>query len=192
MSPWLATALAAVLLLRLNGLQLPTELGGFGSFSVEELEDALWVVCQPPGAAEMLVCAAVLGESRRGVEDFKFVEPPVILQDEETFNDLNPESSSGGSSDSSDEDTGREREPDDDDDDDNSRKSRDDGGADKGYPDGPSSSGAITTTRTIIAPEMDFTDREFEHLLKMIEGYSLDKTSGITDQDVTNFINNAQ
>ena len=24
------------------------------------------VVCQPPGAAEMLVCAAVLGESRRG------------------------------------------------------------------------------------------------------------------------------
>ena len=111
----------------------------------------------------------------------------------ENFKDLNPESSSGGSSDSSDEDTGSESEPDDDDDDDNSRKSRDDGGADKGYPDGPSSSsGAVTTTRTIIAPGLDFTDPEFEHLLKMIEDYSLDKTSGITDQDVTNFINNAK
>ena len=46
MSPWLATALAAVLLLRLNGQKLARELAGFGFFPVEELEDALWAACQ--------------------------------------------------------------------------------------------------------------------------------------------------
>ena len=42
MTPWLCTALSAILVLRLGGQAVPACLEGFSTFRLDDIEDALW------------------------------------------------------------------------------------------------------------------------------------------------------